>query len=114
MILHRIKTISLPAYAGYDTRARVFWILISALVCLVFIHIFAVGSTTRNIALRQELEKEAISLGAEIGTLEFTHIGLKNTIDLDLALSQGYKEAKNPTYVSRIGFSGLGKLTLNR
>lgn len=96
-----------------DTRARVFWLLATALVCLVFVHVFAVGSTTRNIALRQELEKEVLSLGAEIGTLEFANIEQKNAINLELALSRGFFETKNPTYVSRT-YESLGKLTLNR
>lgn len=103
---NKIKTIS------YDSRARVFWLMVTALVCLVFVHVIAVGATTRNIAIRQVLEKEIMSLEAEIGSLEFASISQKNAINLELALSKGFSEKKNPTYIARVE-SGLGKLTLN-
>ena len=102
----KIKAIS------YDSRARVFWLMVTTLVCLVFIHVIAVGATTRNIALRQELEKEIMSLEAEIGSLEFTSISQKNAISLELALSRGFSEKRNPAYIASVE-GGLGKLTLN-
>ena len=105
---YRTSTIS------YNSRARIFWFLIIIALGLALIQIVAVGATTRNIAARQILEKEVLEATAQTGVLEFTYIGLKNQVNIGIARERGYKESKNPVYVSRVAPDSLGTFTLNR
>ena len=99
---------------SYDNRARVFWFLIILAALFALTQILAVGATTRNIAVRQILEKEVLEATTRIGTLEFTFIELKNKINIEIAREKGYRESRNPIYVSRLASDSLGTLTLNR
>ena len=105
---YRTSTIS------YNSRARIFWFLIIIALGLALIQIVAVGATTRNIASRQILEKEVLEATARTGALEFTYIELKNQVNIGIAQERGYKESKNPVYVSRLAPDSLGTFTLNR
>ena len=99
---------------SYDYRTRIFWFLISVIVLLVFVQILAVGTTTKNIALRQTLEEQRSSAAAESAELEFKLLALKNNINMELASTWGLREEKNPVYVARTSSDSLGTLTLNR
>lgn len=99
---------------SYDNRTRTFWFLISALVLLVCVQIVAVGATTKSVAERQILEKQVLSLTTRAGELEFNYITLRNKVDMTLAYERGYKETKDPIYISRTTSSSLGTLTFNR
>lgn len=99
---------------SYDNRTRIFWILISALALLVCVQIVAIGATTKSVAERQTLEKQVLDLTARAGELEFNYITLRNKVDMNLAYERGYRETKDPVYVSRTAQDSLGTLTLNR
>lgn len=99
---------------SYDNRTRTFWFLISALALLVCFQIVAIGATTKSVAERQSLEKQVLDLTARAGELEFNYITLRNKVDMSLAYERGYKETKDPVYVSRTPQDSLGTLTLNR
>ena len=99
---------------SYDNRTRVFWFLILVLVFLTFTHVYVVSSTTKNVARRQMLEKEVLNMTVQQSSLEFAYIQLKNEINIELAQEIGFKEAKNPTFVSRATSDSLGIFTLNR
>jgi len=99
---------------SYDSRARIFWTLMGILICFSLVQIYAISATTKNVAERQALEKQALDITISTGSLEFTYIELRNQIDLALAHEKGYKESKNPTYISRVNTDSLGTFTLNR
>jgi len=91
----RTKTIS------YDKRARVFLILTGIFLLSICTYIYAINVTARHIAERQELEREIVSLGADLSSLEFAYIELKNSITLEKASELGFKEVRGPLFVSR-------------
>ena len=109
---YRTKTISIQS--GYEERAKIFWFMIIVLACLSLVQIYAINSTTKNVAERQVLEKEVLELTTRTGALEFSYIELRNKVDIELAHNMGFEESKDLTYVSRISSDFLGTFTLNR
>lgn len=94
-MIEKVRTIS------YDQRAKFFWVLVGASFVSLFTYIYAIHSTARNIALRQDLERQSTEVSANLNALEFSYIDLKNDITLELAHNYGFKEAKTPIYISR-------------
>lgn len=99
---------------SYDMRTKVFWFLVATLVALISVQIISIGSTTKNVAERQRLEKVVLDATARAGELEFAYIELKNTVGIEMASNLGFKEVKAPSYVSRVSPDSLGTLTFNR
>jgi len=107
-MINKIKTIS------YQDRVRFFWIMSAISILSLFVYIYAINVTTRNAALGQNLERQMGRAGAELDSLEFAYIKLKNNVTLELAYERGFKETKNPLYVSRRPNASLSFNTLNR
>lgn len=112
------KTISLPAKAlalvGYDNRVRLFWTLVTVSLLSLFVYIYAINATARHIADRQNRERQITKISADLNSLEFAYIELKNNVTLELAYEYGFREAKSPLFVSRARPVSLTINTLNR
>jgi len=104
----KLKTIS------YESRVQFFWVLTGISVLSLFVYIYAVASTAKNIALSENLEEKITSVLSELEPLEFTYIELKNSVTLELANSLGFKEIKNPLYISRNEAPSLSFNTVRR
>ena len=107
-MINKIKTIS------YQDRVRFFWIMSAVSILSLFIYIYAINVTARNAALGQNLERQMARDGANLDSLEFAYIKLKNNVTLELAFERGFKENRNPLYVSRTPNNSLSFNTLNR
>ncbi|MEX2014230.1 MAG: hypothetical protein WD896_02655 [Parcubacteria group bacterium] len=101
---YKTKTIS------YHNRVRFFWVLTAVSLLSLFIYIYAINTIARNVAERQELEKQIAQTGANLSSLEFAYIKLKNSVTIETAHEYGFKEVSSPLYVSR---ARLGALTFN-
>lgn len=88
-------------YISYEHRNILFWLFTSVSVVSIFIYIYALSTTVHLTTERQSLTKELSSLGSKVADLEFKNIAIRNNIDLASALSEGYVEVKNPTFVTR-------------
>lgn len=99
---------------SYDNRAYFFWILVTISILSLSIYIYAINSTARNIATRQSLERQVAKVSANLDSLEFAYIELKNNVTMELAYQYGFREVKSPLYVSRAHSSALSFNTLNR
>ncbi len=97
----KIKAIS------YEDRARTFWFLAS--VCLISLgaYVYAVNATAHHVAMRAELEREAVELHTELAELEFQYIKLKNEVTIDVARELGFTEVQNPLYIARENTASL-------
>lgn len=100
---NRVKTIS------YDTKARIFWALSTVSIISLSVYVYAVLATVYNTVEREDLVSESADLYARVSELEYKGLALRKTVDLELALSRGFAEVRNPVYVSRDPAS----LTLN-
>lgn len=101
----RIKTQTL----SYESRAKIFGILSSIFVVSLCFYIYGVLATINHTIAKENLVKKSSELTSRVSELEYEDIALRNTINLEAALSRGFTEVKNPIYVSR----SKSTLTLN-
>lgn len=106
-MISKTKTISISTYIGYNNRVRFFWILTAVSLLSLFVYIYAINATARNIALRQNLERQIAKTSANLDSLEFAYVALKNNVTIELAYQYGFQEVKNPLYVSRTRTTSL-------
>lgn len=107
-MMSKTKTIS------YDNRIRFFWVLVAISILSLFIYIYAINATARNIATRQGLERQIAKISTGLDSLEFAYIELKNNITIEIALQHGFREVSSPLYVSRARAASLTFNTLDR
>ena len=99
---------------AYDDRARFFWILVAISIISLCIYFYAIQATARNIAIRQDLERQIAKASTNLDSLEFAYIELKNNVTMELAYSYGFQEVRSPLYVSRIPSGSLSFNTIKR
>ncbi len=80
---------------------KLFFALASILLILFASYVYFLGSITFNIVERNSLNVEIRNLSSAIGDMETKYLSLSNKVDLSLAGSLGFKEAKNTQFVSR-------------
>ncbi|MEX0919446.1 MAG: hypothetical protein WDZ64_01695 [Parcubacteria group bacterium] len=107
-------TTNMPFHIGHQYRVYLFWSLVTVATMSLSIYIYAVNTTAKNIAVRQNLERQASEIATELGTMEFTYIDLKNNVTIEIASLHGFKEEKNPLYISRHLSNSLSLNTSNR
>jgi heme/copper-type cytochrome/quinol oxidase subunit 2 len=99
---------------SYERQVQIFWTLVAICIISLSVYVWGINATTRNVASHQSLERELTQKVAELSSLEFDYIELKNEVTMELARSYGYSEVKDPIYVSRITSSNLSLNTFNR
>jgi|GEM_PF-1035048 len=94
-----------------EDRTRIFWSVTGLFLISLMAYIYGINALSRTAALRQNLEREAMTLAADLATLEFQYISLKNDVTIEVAATRGFSEVKKPLYVSR--HSEPSSLSLN-
>ena len=61
---------------SYYNRVRLFWVLAAISVLSLGVYVYAINTIARNIAARQDLERQMIKVSADLDSLEFAYIGL--------------------------------------
>ena len=69
---------------------KIFWILFSMFVFLLFFYGFLINRTIVNAVYKQQMEKNIISLNSEVNAMDFQYLGMKNNITEELASSKGF------------------------
>lgn len=86
---------------SYEDRVKAFWFLSSALLVAFVAYVYAVNATAHHVAERAALEREASNLNAELATLEFQSIAMKNDVTIEVARQYGFEEVAQPLYVAK-------------
>jgi len=95
------SSVSTFSNISYEYRTRIFWALLATITITLSFYIYAINATARNIALRQNLERQVTEMSGKLATLEFTYINLKHAGTIEVASTKGFKEEKNHLYISR-------------
>ena len=99
---------------SYENRVRFFWALVAISILSLSVYIYAINVTARNIALRQNLEEQVATVSTSLSSLEFAYIKLKNNVTLELARHYGFREVRNPLYISRTPSAPLSFNVINQ
>ncbi len=89
------KTINLPQYK------HLFYILCAISIASLFVYIYCINMTVRNVVVRSSIEKQLTKVTSANSEKEFEYIAEKNTIDMSKALSMGFKPTNQEIFVSR-------------
>ena len=82
-------------------QRKLFFLSFFFALFLVSTYLFSVNATIFNIAERTQIEKNIDILKHKIGELEFKLIAEKSKIDMNLAYSFGFEEAKNIKFITK-------------
>ena len=84
-----------------NKEKTIFWTLLGILLLSACFYMYFINSTIHNVVARQNLENEAGKLTFQIGNKEFQYITKRNSVNLQLAYSLGFKETEVKQYISR-------------
>ncbi|HEY4505180.1 MAG TPA: hypothetical protein VJG67_00615 [Candidatus Paceibacterota bacterium] len=79
----------------------IFWMLLCTLFLFIGFYMYFVRMTISNVVIRQNLEHEASRLTLDIGNKEFLYITKRNTVNIQLAYSLGFRDTANKSFISR-------------
>lgn len=88
---------------------KITFMLFSAIIFCVVLYTYSAFKTTENAFKKTAVMKKISAVSSLIGESESEYLNLKNSINLETAYSMGFKDVKNPRYLSR---QALGKVTL--
>ncbi len=83
----------------------VVWALLWVILALFILYVYFMNETVFNVAKRVHAEQEFASLNSKMSELEFENISMRNNIDIDLAYALGFKDIKNPRYISQTPYT---------
>lgn len=83
-----------------NREKAIFWTLSGALFISLCFYIFFVRMTIHNVVARENLENQAGQLTLVIGNKEFEYISKRNSVNMALARSMGFKEASVTAYLT--------------
>ena len=69
---------------------KVFWILFSVFVFFVLSYGLLLNSIMTKAVAKQNIEREMISIGSEVNSLESKYLNIKSKITLDFAKTRGF------------------------
>lgn len=85
---------SLSIINNSNLESKLFKLMLGILGILAISYIFIIGNITLNIIERTALLESEHSMSNELGDLELQYLALSSKVDLNLAYSLGFKEAK--------------------
>src|SRR5574343_15020 len=80
-------------------RDRIFSIITIGFIISSFLYVFFLQSAISNVVERDRISKENRSLATTVGELEAKYFTLKNSIDMELAYSKGFKDSKVTAFI---------------
>ncbi len=97
------------ATAQINTQ-KIFWAFSVVLFLMFMTYAYFVNAAIMAAVSRQKAQANISQLSSETSNLETQYISLKNSINLNLAYSLGFKNETNTRFIARKG--SAGSLTL--
>ncbi len=79
---------------------KIFWTLLSILLLSICFYMYFINTTVRNVIATQNIESKISQLNLSISNKEFKYISEKNSINMNLAYSMGFKDASSKIYIT--------------
>lgn len=71
---------------------RTFWIIISAIIFIIFSYLYFLSTTVMHVTMRQQSERKLSDMTANIATLESQYVDLTSNINIEHAYALGFKD----------------------
>lgn len=91
---------------------RIFGSLLFLLVGFIFLYGYFISTSIFTVIVREEVDRDIITISSTISELEAKYLSLKNEITLEYAYSHGFLDISSKSYTQRASSQGRG-LTVN-
>jgi len=91
---------------------RILGVLLVSLFGLIFLYGYFISSSIFNVIVREEVERDLVTLNSTIGELEAKYLAVKNEITIEYAYAHGFTDLSKKGYAPRTSTLGRG-LTVN-
>lgn len=75
--------------------ARMTSVLVFFIILLCFVYVYCVQSSVVSVVERERINKEIASVSSRVSDLEATYLSMRNSISIEVAVRQGFKEDFN-------------------
>lgn len=81
-----------------DKEKQIFWGAFSLILILIVSYGVLFNRTIMNAMAKENMSQQISSLDADVNSLEFQYLNVKNSISMDLALSMGFVAVKDNNF----------------
>jgi hypothetical protein len=99
-------------YIEYREK-QIFWTAFSIIILLFVSYGFLVNRTILNAISKESMNKEISTINSQVNSLEFQYLNIKNSINMNLALSKGFVAVSNENFAELSSSKSLS-LSINK
>lgn len=78
-----------------------FWATLIIFMMCVGLYMYFLGLSIRNVAIRQNVSEQVVSLRSQVASLEFQYVALQNSVTGDMALAKGFVAQAPTQYITK-------------
>lgn len=82
------------------TARRLFFLFTALFLILLFLYMYLINATVRNVVQYGQLEAQNSALSVQVDSLQSNYIAEKSAISLSVAYNEGYQDARSPQFIS--------------
>lgn len=82
-------------------QKEVFWAVALTLFACISLYMYFLGLSIKNVAVRQDVNDQAVALRSKVAALEFQYVALQNSVTGDIALAKGFVAQTPKEYVTK-------------
>lgn len=83
-----------------NREKTIFWSLLTTLIFALGFYMYFINTTVRNVVATSDIEGKISQLNLAISSKEFVYINNRNSINLALAYSMGFKDISAKKYIN--------------
>jgi hypothetical protein len=91
----------------FKYREKILSLLVIGIVVSVFSYIYLLHSAIANVVTRADVAKESRELSTKVSELEAKYFSVKNTINIELAHSKGFKDSVATSFISKKSLTAM-------
>ena len=78
-----------------------FWAMLAIIVVLGFTYMYFINKTIWNVAAREKMQNEIVTLNSQLGEREFEYIKSKGAITMESARELGFSQPERVSFVTK-------------
>ncbi len=88
-------------------RGRIFSFLTFGLIISSFLYVYFLHNAISNVVEREKIVKENRVISTAVGELEVKYFSIKNSINIELAYSKGFKDAAVSSFIPKDSITAM-------
>lgn len=88
-------------------REKIFTFLVIGIILSAISYSYLLHEAVTNVVQRESVVKQSRSISGKISELEAKYFTVKNTIDMELARTKGFKDSEINVYISKKSLTAM-------